>query len=447
MSRLGGRTRHGRRSAAAALCVAAAIFAMWPRRAKGGKLWRRARDQEAFWASKRRACPKVFVYELPAALTDWRPSQGSGALVEAPPGFFVPLDQVAENANLLEVILGRLAASDRCSTRDATKADLFLVPVLPKAKHWSAWMSACDSLAHQSWRLEHLDARTASRHFFVFPRVGYAPRCRGWWAQPMTDVLRRAARVAVGGYEELSGDFQRAKTLAKLSDDERRHPDRLVPRLISAPYVAAIRWASTMGRGPWTEVRQRRALFTYAGSPHGSQSAVALREALAALCRAHKCPSADASLAASSRISATLAKRNATFCLEPPGLTPGRASILTALLLGCIPVLFAPEQDELWPLHWGNWRRDSRLLVDAAPVVKDPESLVRKLSAVPPDVVKRMQRTIANHAHAMQYATDDMPGDALDVLLRGLDAAAHSWESRGDFPPRKSRRTEKTRRR
>ena len=35
----------------------------------------------------------------------------------------------------------------------------------------------------------------------------------------------------------------------------------------------------------------------------------------------------------------------ATFCVEPPGLTPGRASIVTALLAGCIPVLFAPEQD------------------------------------------------------------------------------------------------------
>jgi hypothetical protein len=54
------------------------------------------------------------------------------------------------------------------------------------------------------------------------------------------------------------------------------------------------------------------------------------------------------------------------------GLTPGRASIVTALLAGCIPVLFVPEQDRLWPLHWGGWREASRVMLDMHRATADP---------------------------------------------------------------------------
>ena len=35
-------------------------------------------------------------------------------------------------------------------------------------------------------------------------------------------------------------------------------------------------------------------------------------------------------------------KRSSTFCLEPPGFGEHRKSMVDALTLGCIPVLFSP---------------------------------------------------------------------------------------------------------
>ena len=125
------------------------------------------------------ACPKTFVYDMPDAVVDWAPPADPGTAVA--PGVYVRRDAVAENANLLEVILTRLAAKGAaCAARDAEDAELFLIPILPKSKHWSEWVAACDQLKRSTfspafWRkaLPHLDDETARRHFFVFPRVAY----------------------------------------------------------------------------------------------------------------------------------------------------------------------------------------------------------------------------------------------------------------------------------
>ncbi|KAJ8601869.1 hypothetical protein CTAYLR_002684 [Chrysophaeum taylorii] len=402
-------------------------------------LWASAGAEAAFWSAERRssrACPKVFVYELDPELGDWdrRSTFGQTSV----PGVYAT-EGIDENANLLEVVLTRLASSERCSTRDASEAELFLVPVFPRAKHWSEWVERCEAMQREGllqklYALPHLREETARRHFFVLPRVGYAPKCVGWWTSPMPPLVRQFARVAVGGYEEFEGDFQRAKTLGKLTASERSRPRALVPRLVSAPYVASVRWAAARREAPpWTNTGPpRRFLFSYSGTPHGADKAVELRRALSALCEgnANLCAPSGAADTADGRLRSTLAKRNATFCLEPPGLTPGRASIVADLLFGCVPVLFAPEQDRLWPLHWGDWVRDSRLYVSADVLLENPNSLLETLAAVPEDAVARMRRAIADRAKAMQYATDDMPGDALEVLLRGLaDSAASSGTS------------------
>ena len=142
-------------------------------------------------------------------------------------------DAVAENANLLEVILTRLAAKgSACAAKGAEDAELFLIPILPKSKHWSEWVAACDTLKRSTfspsfWRkaLPHLDDETARRHFFVFPRVAYVPKCAGWWATPLdVATFKDVARVSVGGYEEFEGDFQRGKTLKGLSARQRSRP-------------------------------------------------------------------------------------------------------------------------------------------------------------------------------------------------------------------------------
>ena len=42
----------------------------------------------------------------------------------------------------------------------------------------------------------------------------------------------------------------------------------------------------------------------------------------------------------------------ADFCLQPPGDTLPRPGVMDAISVGCVPVLFHPMQQTLWPKHW-----------------------------------------------------------------------------------------------
>mmetsp|Transcript_8889 Transcript_8889/g.13656 ORF Transcript_8889/g.13656 Transcript_8889/m.13656 type:complete len:492 (-) Transcript_8889:1294-2769(-) len=421
------------------------------------KFWNSTLAETAFWraeelqlvASFEPACPKVFVYKLSSSLTDFWTNGVNRSSQNHNEQIFVPETALDENGNLLEVILDRLSRSKRCSTLDPSEASLFLVPILPKSKHWSAWSQKCREIFDgvggiRSLRLSHLTQANARRHFFIFPRVGYMPKCAGWWATPIADErLIQFARIAVGGYEEFSGDFQRAKTLAKLSAKQRKRPQMLVPRLISAPYVANVRFigSSNFLFSPSLSLKKTY-LYHYAGTPHGSPKATRLRALLQKICysepkfcasssgQRHPPDARDAEngeWSHTARLDSTLSMRNATFCLEPPGLTPGRSSIVTALLLGCIPVFFAKEQDSLWPLHLGSWLDNARLFIHADHLLnaQNPTLFLRKaLLSVPPARIAAMQKAIHAHAYRLQYSMNDMPGDALEVLLRGIHAAS-----------------------
>ena len=183
-----------------------------------------------------------------------------------------------------------------------------------------------------------------------------------------------------------------------------------MPRLVSAPYAA--RHVQTPG------VDHRSFLWAYAATPHGSPNAKNLRLALQRACAASN------DCADGRRGDAARHQRNATFCVEPPGLTPGRASIVTALLAGCVPVLFAPEQDRLWPLHWGGWRDASRVMLDTRRATAEPSYVGDALRAIPASAVDAMRATIHKRAGAFRYSLDDVRGDAVHVLLRGIAAAA-----------------------
>ena len=112
------------------------------------------------------------------------------------------------------------------------------------------------------------------------------------------------------------------------------------------------------------------------------------------------------------------------FCLCPPGDVPYNKRYFTALLAGCIPVLFAPEQDRLWPLHWGGWRDASRVMLDTRRATAEPSYVGDALRAIPASAVDAMRATIHKRAGAFRYSLEDVRGDAVHVLLRGVAAAA-----------------------
>ena len=224
--------------------------------------------------------------------------------------------------------------------------------------------------------------------------MGGPRRLDGVTGTPSPRPAHRGTRVARAGYEEFAGAFQRAKT-KRLSARQRAHPEALVPRLVSTPY-AARHYGGTPGAAA------RRYLWAYAATPHGSPNAKNLRLALQRACAASN------DCADGRRGDAARHQRNATFCVEPPGLTPGRASIVTALLAGCIPVLFAPEQDRLWPLHWGGWRDASRVMLDTRRATAEPSYVGDALRTIPASAVDAMRATIHKRAGAFRYSLDDV---------------------------------------
>ena len=56
---------------------------------------------------------------------------------------------------------------------------------------------------------------------------------------------------------------------------------------------------------------------------------------------------------------------------------------------------------EQWPWHWGGWAANASLLIE------NVTALLDTLAQVPPEQVAAMQRTIAAHAHLLQYAAVD----------------------------------------
>jgi len=133
-------------------------------------------------------------------------------------------------------------------------------------------------------------------------------------------------------------------------------------------------------------------------------------------------------------------KRRSTFCLEPPGTTFARQSLVQSILSGCIPVIFDKQQDNLFPWHWGPWRKGSRVLLEVPKACFASEEalqdcdIISQLRTLSDKRILGMQKKIARSAHALQYALGDFEGDALDIIFQEVRKIAKEEEAL--FPPR-----------
>merc|ERR1719160_1666565 len=205
--------------------------------------------------------------------------------------------------------------------------------------------------------------------------------------------------------------------------------------MMYVPRPASIHWASEFGMddAPWKKGKARRSLVSYFGGVHGPDESRVLRKFLKDKCNKDKScfmivkESGHAKKELTRQYAAQVlrAKRESVFCLEPPGTTIGRKSIVDSLLMGCIPVLFDRKQDSLYPWHWGEWRESSRVMIELPQrCMTNPDKasdcdVMRRLRRIPVEAVSAMQGAIAKHAHKMQYALKDFNGDALVNLLNG----------------------------
>ena len=129
----------------------------------------------------------------------------------------------------------------------------------------------------------------------------------------------------------------------------------------------------------------------------------------------------------------------ADFCLQPPGNTLPRPSVVDAISVGCVPVVFHPSQRTLWPAHWRD-PENSSLLFDFTggaprPRIRDPKvyaaqaaSALQALLSVSPHELERLRRGVAAAAAPrLVYGLGDggaspsaAAPDAVDVLVESM---------------------------
>lgn len=383
-------------------------------------------------------CPSTFVYTLPSDLSQSSAPSGTleGVFGEEMrvPGWAGGTYKTKEET-LLEIFLYRLRVGKRCQqVSHPDIADLFIVPILPSADA-ATWETKCNDLINTDWQkaLPFLEERTAAKHILIMPEPddnGRIPCGKFWHYLPLE---LRAMTI-------LASDIPSEKKMAEL----------MPPSVKIVPRPTSVHWSSVFSTAqqtaPWADWQKTRPIFaTFFGGVHGPEKFQRLRSHLRDNCdKDDKCEMIVRSDGhATEELRGELqhimkSKRRSTFCLEPPGTTFARQSLVQSILSGCIPVIFDKQQDSLFQWHWGPWRKGSRVLLEvpracySSAEVSEECDIIAQLRTLSEKRVQAMQRKIAKGAHALQYALGDYEDDAFDITLREVRKAAKEDEAR--FP-------------
>ncbi|KAJ6748304.1 BETA-14-XYLOSYLTRANSFERASE IRX10L-RELATED [Salix purpurea] len=108
--------------------------------------------------------------------------------------------------------------------------------------------------------------------------------------------------------------------------------------------------------------------------------------------------------------------QRAVFCLCPLGWAPWSPRLVEAVIFGCIPVIIA--DDIVLPFADAIPWEDIGVYVDE----EDVPNLDTILTSIPPEVILRKQRLLANPSmkQAMLFPQPAQPGDAFHQVLNGL---------------------------
>jgi len=108
--------------------------------------------------------------------------------------------------------------------------------------------------------------------------------------------------------------------------------------------------------------------------------------------------------------------QRAVFCLCPLGWAPWSPRLVEAVIFGCIPVIIA--DDIVLPFADAIPWEEIGVFVDE----KDVPQLDTILTSIPPEVILRKQRLLANPSmkQAMLFPQPAQPGDAFHQVLNGL---------------------------
>ena len=412
----------------------------------------------------RGGCPRVYIYDLPEF---WDYEVPLARLGSAPVeeifgpscGAEAPNEYGTDQYNVPLIVMWRIMRSGRCPRAMRPEdADLFLVPTFPAAvRHAGSFRSACEGNRqhdHLLEKLAYLDARTAHRHFFLVGKGHNSLNECDWWREP-AGLVRKFMRFAYSsaykhssprlpagtgrtGYGPLTLDDE--VTAKDISEDVGKDSARF-PHLVSVPYPSSIhasRRALEAGDGaapppPWAADvpgRHNETLAVFVGKGHEDGTFARARAPLVAECGA----AADCDVLNPGLMKSGFAFCGAsqgafpyTFCLEPGGDSPYRKGFYDAMLAGCIPVIFGAYNARVAPWFVPT---DGVLRLPERPYLEGNYSALGALRAVPRATVRAMQAALHAGFTKLQYAVDDVPGDAVETLLSGALAWANRREAR-----------------
>ncbi|KAJ8604665.1 hypothetical protein CTAYLR_009805 [Chrysophaeum taylorii] len=393
--------------------------------------------------------PRVYVYDVPE-YWDMKTKLRDLARVPAEnPEIFGPkcsaglYDEYATHMySAPMILLWRILRSPRWTTNPA-EADLFFVPMWPKQKSQKLWEDRCarDANLFLAEKLRHLTPKTAHRHFFVVGKghVKVGGKCDAWWKKPENLLLRKAMRFAYSsdygtsdrigqeryGPYTLDTPLEAARLAADLMDNESPYP-----HLVSIPYPSSVHVDAatlrTQRRVDWVRTSSTSYLASFVGGSHSRSTFAMARRVLRKDCAARPDACFYFNYDRSHGVFTCGLHRfmsNATFCFQPGGDSPYRKSLYDAFLTGCIPVVFSQYNARVAPFHfWAGHAANAMVVLNATAYLAGDLDVLAHLSAIDPSIVRKMQATIALHAHRLHYAIDDYPDDAVDLLLKG---AAH----------------------
>lgn len=223
--------------------------------------------------------------------------------------------------------------------------------------------------------------------------------------------------------------------VSDLMDDRRPWP-----HLVSIPYPSSIHATVEDSRfdllHSQTHHSQRRYLVSFIGSPHSGVDEsrgkyAGTRERLIAECgmNPHICYAFDPKRHKLVCGEIVRVYGDSTFCLQPGGDSPYRKGLYDSILAGCIPVVFGLYLTQVAPWHFWARHRNDIVVVNETKYLQGEIDIFRDLMSISKFRIRRMQISIAQHAHRLQYALSDYPDDAVDILLHGAWHMARSRES------------------
>jgi len=348
--------------------------------------------------AKTSACSnRYFLYDLPREFDDEPETRQENFMGQMDTtlglGHFYPTSR--KNTHSYASLVTHRLSHSNCTTKNAEEADVFMIPVLTKDKFSKDWKKSCSKfkLDNFAQSLTHLTSETAGRHVILHNHGAWDQGCKGWWQNPS---------------EELKG-------ISRFTYEDRG----ITPLKATIPYSSQIHYTANGGEVPWKASHERKTLATFVGSLRGfghTPESHGDRAQVIQSCSMHKdnCEMYESS---SSKRTFDIDRvfslySGSEFCFQPPGDSFTRKGIVDSLLVGCIPVLFEPEQVAIWPWHWNSWRSTSMVFIHQN-AHADP---VAELLKIPLKKRDEMRASIAKNAHVMQYAKDQGPADQPDAF-------------------------------